>query len=85
MKAYKTLLIVTLITSVCSAEVPKAADATPAMPETQPETWLTYHLAHPGPGTATTGDPNPAFFWKGRCHLHYIRSIMAKPARSSKK
>ena len=45
---------------------------TPAMPENPPKTWLTYHLAHPGPGNAWPGDPNPAFFWKGRYHLHYI-------------
>tara|TARA_B100002019_G_scaffold286258_1_gene296462 strand:+ start:4221 stop:5714 length:1494 start_codon:yes stop_codon:yes gene_type:complete len=45
---------------------------TPALPENPPKTWLTYHLAHPGPGNAWPGDPNPAFFWKGRYHLHYI-------------
>ena len=45
---------------------------TPAMPKNPPKTWLTYHLAHPGPGIASPGDPNPAFFWKGRYHLHYI-------------
>ena len=45
---------------------------TPAMPENPPATWLTYHLAHPGPGNACPGDPNPAFFWNGRYHLHYI-------------
>ena len=45
---------------------------TPAWPENPPANWLTYHLAHPGPGRASPGDPNPAFFWKGRYHLHYI-------------
>jgi len=45
---------------------------TPAMPKNPPKIWLTYHLAHPGPGDAKPGDPNPAFFWKGRYHLHYI-------------
>ncbi len=45
---------------------------TPAMPANPPATWLTYHLAHPGPGAAYPGDPNCAFFWKGRYHLHYI-------------
>ena len=45
---------------------------TPAMPEKVPATWLTYHLAHPGPGNAMPGDPNCAFYWKGRYHLHYI-------------
>jgi sucrose-6-phosphate hydrolase SacC (GH32 family) len=45
---------------------------TPAMPANPPANWLTYHLAHPGPGGAFPGDPNCAFYWKGRYHLHYI-------------
>ncbi|NQV36313.1 MAG: GH32 C-terminal domain-containing protein [Phycisphaeraceae bacterium] len=45
---------------------------TPAMPKEVPAHWLTYHLAHPGPGVGMPGDPNPAFFYKGRYHLHYI-------------
>ena len=45
---------------------------TPARPVKVPENWLTYHLTHPGPGEAMPGDPNCAFFWKGRYHLHYI-------------
>ncbi|KAB2667865.1 MAG: divalent cation tolerance protein CutA [Verrucomicrobia bacterium] len=40
------------------------------VPTPLPPTWLTYHLAHPG--ATATGDPNAAFFWKGRYHLHYI-------------
>lgn len=50
-------------------------EETPAMPLTPPETWLTYHLAHPGPGAAVPGDPNPAFYYKGRYHLHYICNL----------
>jgi hypothetical protein len=45
---------------------------TPEWPEDPPDNWLTYHLAHPGPGKADPGDPNPAFFYKGWYHLHYI-------------
>ena len=45
---------------------------TPAMPLNPPTTWLSYHLAHPGPGGAIPADPNPAFYYKGRYHLHYI-------------
>ena len=45
---------------------------TPAWPENPPPNWLTFHLAHPCPGDAVPGDPNCAFFWKGRYHLHYI-------------
>src|SRR5205823_2805117 len=52
-------------------EIPFAYE-TPARPEHPPANWLTYHLAHPGPGDAMPGDPNCAFFWKGRYHLHYI-------------
>jgi sucrose-6-phosphate hydrolase SacC (GH32 family) len=45
---------------------------TPAWPKNPPDNWAIYHLAHP---TATGGspfDPNPAFYYKGRYHLHYI-------------
>lgn len=52
-------------------EVPFAYE-TPARPADPPADWLTYHLAHPGPGNAMPGDPNCAFYWKGRYHLHYI-------------
>ena len=45
---------------------------TPTMPTNPPKTWLTYHLAHPGPSGAIPADPNPAFYYKGRYHLHYI-------------
>jgi sucrose-6-phosphate hydrolase SacC (GH32 family) len=45
---------------------------TPAMPDNPPANWPTFHLIHPGPGGAMPGDPNCAFFWKDRYHLHYI-------------
>ena len=45
---------------------------TPQWPANLPDNWLTFHLAHPGPGPADPGDPNPAYFYKGRYHLHYI-------------
>jgi len=50
----------------------KYVPETPQWPQNPPENWLTYHLAHPGPGRAEPGDPNPAFYYKGRYHLHYI-------------
>jgi len=54
-------------------DTPKSTDLeTPSWPDNPPAEWLTFHLAHPGPGTAWPGDPNPAFFWNGRYHLHYI-------------
>lgn len=52
---------------VCAEEV-----EIPAMPANPPPDWLTYHLVHPGPGGAFPGDPNCAFYWKGKYHLHYI-------------
>jgi len=44
----------------------------PEWPADPPQNYLTYHLAHPGPGNANPGDPNPAYFYNGRYHLHYI-------------
>jgi len=70
MKACTTLLLLALLISTCSAQEPEMVIETPLMPENPPETWLTYHLPHPVPEFAL--DPKPAFFWKGRYHLHYI-------------
>jgi len=51
---------------------PPYVSETPAWPANPPADWLTFHLAHPGPGNAFPGDPNCAFDYKGRYHLHYI-------------
>jgi len=40
-------------------------------PENPPYEWATYHLRHPAPLNAP-GDPNPAFYYEGKYHLHYI-------------
>ena len=45
---------------------------TPAWPADPPADWVSYHLAHAGPGTAAPADPNCAFYWAGRYHLHYM-------------
>lgn len=45
---------------------------TPAWPDEPPSSWVTFHLAHPGPGPAMPGDPNCIFDYKGKVHLHYI-------------
>ena len=45
---------------------------TPAWPDQPPANWMTFHLAHPGPGAAMPGDPNCIFDYKGQVHLHYI-------------
>ena len=49
---------------------------TPAWPVNPPDNWLTYHLSHPGPGVGFPGDPNLAYYYKGRYHLHYIYENM---------
>lgn len=43
----------------------------PAWPENPPDDWPTFHLAHPDK-RGDAGDPNPAYDYKGRYHLHYI-------------
>lgn len=47
----------------------------PTWPVDPPENWPVYHLAHPGPGVAEPGDPNPGWFYQGKYHLHYIYHI----------
>ena len=54
------------------APAPPYVPQTPAWPENPPADWLTFHLAHPGPGDAHPGDPNCVFDYQGRYHLHYI-------------
>ena len=68
------LLIGLAMFSICgtAAAGTDIENETPAMPANPPDDWLTYHLLHPGPGGAMPGDPNCAFYWKGRYHLHYI-------------
>ncbi|MDP6543535.1 MAG: glycoside hydrolase family 32 protein [Phycisphaerae bacterium] len=67
--ACATLIV---IASMCNAQTSKRNIETPAWPENPPPKWLTYHLAHPGPGDGFPADPNPAYYYKGRYHLHYI-------------
>jgi sucrose-6-phosphate hydrolase SacC (GH32 family) len=45
---------------------------TPEWPENPPDNWAIYHLAHPTFTMGSPFDPNPAFYYKGRYHLHYI-------------
>lgn len=45
---------------------------TPAWPAQPPANWMSFHLAHPGPGPAMPGDPNCIFDYQGQVHLHYI-------------
>jgi len=45
---------------------------TPEWPKDPPDNWPTYHLAHPTFTMGSPFDPNPALFYKGRYHLHYI-------------
>lgn len=54
------------------APTPPYKPETPVWPENPPANWLTFHLAHPGPGPAVPGDPNCILDIDGRIHLHYI-------------
>lgn len=45
---------------------------TPAWPDQPPANWVTFHLAHPGPGPAMPGDPNCIFDDQSQVHLHYF-------------
>lgn len=45
---------------------------TPAWPNNPPDNWPIYHLAHPTFTFDSPFDPNPALYYKGRYHLHYI-------------
>jgi len=45
---------------------------TPVWPKNPPDNWAIYHLAHPTFTRGSPFDPNPAFYYKGRYHLHYI-------------
>ena len=61
--------------TLTKSEIARLADpdlVTPAWPASPPAEWLTYHLSHPGPGHGFPADPNFAFYYKGRYHLHYI-------------
>ena len=81
MKIYITSLIITLIGSVCYAQMRTDkifVPQTPEWPANPPKSWTTYHLAHPGPWSKLTADPNCAIFYKGRYHLFYICQIKRK-------
>ena len=72
----KRLIILALTAMVAACDV-HAADTdknsmTPTLPASIPSTWLTYHLAHPGPDKAIPADPNCAIYYQGRYHLFYI-------------
>ena len=66
--------------AVADANPPAVKYDVPAMPTNPPKTWLTYHLANPGPNGAIPADPNPAYYYKGRYHLHYIHAQDGGPA-----
>ncbi len=54
------------------APTPPYQPETPAWPQNPPGNWLTFHLAHPGPGPAIPGDPNCILDIDGKVHFHYI-------------
>jgi sucrose-6-phosphate hydrolase SacC (GH32 family) len=74
--AWSTAVATFGVDAVFAADVPTKMEIketeTPKMPDPLPEGWVTYHLAHPGPGRAYPGDPNAAIHHQGRYHVHYI-------------
>ena len=68
----KKLLVAMMVPVMSCAANAANTDKTPSWPKNPPANWLTFHLCHPGPGNAYPGDPNPAFYYKGRYHMHYI-------------
>lgn len=73
MKVHVLALIATLTAAVCNAQTPKTDREVPEMPKDPPEHWVRYHLAHPDPKAGFfPGDPNPALYYKGKYHLHYL-------------
>src|SRR5690349_5913469 len=54
-----------------SAQVMAPEPAVPFPPKLL-DTWVTFHLAHCGPGGTYPADPDCALFYKGKYHLHYI-------------
>ena len=52
----------------------KAQDRTTVldMPKEVPKHWPIYHLLHPEHAAFWPADPNGAFYYKGRYHLHYL-------------
>jgi hypothetical protein len=61
MKTHTTILIITLLVSVCTAQKFEANEAAPQWPENPPDHWVRYHLAHPDQKAGFfPGDPNPA-------------------------
>ena len=65
-------LTFTLIPPLIEGAPKNNVSFTPVLPNPIPSTWLTYHLAHPGPDKAIPADPNCAIFHNDRYHLHYI-------------
>jgi beta-fructofuranosidase len=71
-KTIRSMLVATQALAMVCTALAASGQETPVMPQNPPKTWLTYHLAHPGPGSAVPADPNCALFYEGRYHLHYI-------------
>ena len=70
----KRTLIAAILVTACVANAAEKLE-TPKWPKNPPDNWMSYHLLHPGPGIAWAGDPNTAFYYKGRYHLHYIYDV----------
>jgi len=61
-----------VIPSISFAGMPQD-EKTFTWPANPPDNWPSYHLLHPDPkGGFFPGDPNPAIYYKGKYHLHYL-------------
>jgi len=73
----KHLVVFALMSALLGVSVSGAAEledqTAMTWPTNPPAHWARYHLAHPDTGAGFfPGDPNPAFYYKGRYHLHYL-------------
>tara|TARA_B110000977_G_scaffold195912_1_gene275268 strand:+ start:575 stop:2065 length:1491 start_codon:yes stop_codon:yes gene_type:complete len=76
MKTYATILTIFLLALVGTAQTLETYEAAPEWPKNPPKHWVRYHLAHPDPKAGFfPGDPNPALYYKGKYHLHYLYSV----------
>jgi len=68
-----TLDLGTISVTVPALDPSKIVD-TPEWPVSWPDNVVRYHLIHPTE-TNRPNDPNAAFYWKGRYHLHYLYDL----------
>jgi len=71
-RAQRILSGVALVFLICISARAQDRSSVLNMPKEVPEHWPTYHLLHPESLEFWPADPNGAFYYKGRYHLHYL-------------